>query len=657
MKFIKSISIFIVIFLLLSISSKAENSVIRLNAQSSVASAKTGQKFFIRLTCQLKKPYHTYTLKEQINSEGVGPSPTEITLLPKELIALDGKIISPKPRVEYDSAFMMKVEFLQNNFTFDLPVRAKKDISSIHDKIIVSALMQFCNNSQCLPPDEYKVQVAKDLFKPDKSLILAIEIDSTAGKPTSQTAQAPVVNTPQNTNVSNTISQAEKANTAGSSQPTSFWSALIVAMAAGALALLTPCVFPMVPITVSFFTRRVEQQKGTGLRDASVYALGIIASFTSLGFIFSAIFGASGIQNFINNPWVSLAIAVVFLVFAFNLLGAYELQVPTGLMNKLNAKSQQGNGMFSVILMALTFSLASFSCTGPLIAGALVAASNGQWFYPIISMLGFSTVLAAPFFLLALFPTALNSMPRAGGWMNNLKVVLGLVVIAISFKYINGALAEWDIALTRDVFLSIWIGVTFLITIYILGVFKMSHDSPVESIGSVRIVFAILFATVMFYLISGFSGKQLGTLEAYIPSPETTEATTTINKGSTVKTEPETVWLEDFNQALQLAKTSNKPIFVDFSGKHCANCRIMERTMFPKGKVIDLMNKFVKVRLITDILKEPFTTNKKMQIDRFQSVALPLYVILSPNNELIASQAYTSDESEFLAFLKKGIKE
>ncbi|MDP1615536.1 MAG: cytochrome c biogenesis protein CcdA, partial [Methylococcales bacterium] len=326
----------------------------------------------------------------------------------------------------------------------------------------------------------------------------------------------------------------------------------------------------MVPITVSFFTKRAEQGKGKGLRDSSVYAIGIITTFTAIGFILALAFGASGIQSFATNPFINLAIATIFIVFALNLFGAFEIQLPTSILNKLNSKSQ-GGGIVSVLLMGLTFSLTSFTCTVPFVGSALISAAGGEWFYPIIGMLGFSAVFAAPFFLLALFPSAINKLPKAGGWMNNVKVVMGFLEIAAAIKFISNADLVWALGIMpRDLFLGIWIGIGILITIYIIGLFRLQHDSPVQSVGSMRVVFAIFFASVSFYLVAGLVGRPLGEIDAFLPPPDystiMSDSPTSAVKSVSVttlgnKTIVDEDWLSDYKAAEAQAKAQNKMLF------------------------------------------------------------------------------------------------
>jgi thiol:disulfide interchange protein DsbD len=419
----------------------------------------------------------------------------------------------------------------------------------------------------------------------------------------------------------------------------------------------------MIPITVSFFTKRAEKEKGKGLRDASIYALGIIFTFTALGFLLALIFGATGIRDFAANGWVNLFIAAIFIIFALNLFGAFEIQLPTGLMNKLNSKSQSGTGIVSVLLMGLTFSLTSFTCTVPFVGSALISASGGEWFYPIIGMLGFSAVFAAPFFLLALFPSALTTLPKAGGWMNNVKVVMGFLEVAAAIKFISNADLVWAWGiLPREMFLSIWIACGFFIVFYVLGKFRLPHDSPVDTVGSPRIVFSVIFASITIWLITGLFGKPLGELDAFLPPPDyemitgSAAVSNNLSKLSAKSNENDfSDWYKNYDEAIAVAKDQNKALFIDFTGFTCTNCRLMETNMFPRASIKSKMDEMVKVKLFTDRREEPYLSNKKFQEERFGSIELPLYVILTPDGELIGTKSFTRNEEEFSDFLQKGL--
>jgi thiol:disulfide interchange protein DsbD len=620
----------IIAFFIISISSFAQSTHIKLSAKPSKLTVKAGEDFVIRLNMLIDEHWYTYSLKSQLNKEGIGPTQTEITVTPAELLKIVGNIKAPKPHVKKDEGFEMDIEYYKGSEDFDIPVKAVKDIDFSKDKGQVVAYIQLCDTARCLPPEEYKVEIQNEVFKADKG-----------GTTDSQT-------------------QIDDKKSKG------IFSFLWFAMTAGALALLTPCVFPMVPITVSFFTKRAEKGDGKGLRDSIVYALGIIITFTALGFLLALIFGATGIQDFATNPWLNLFIAVIFIVFALNLFGAFELTLPSGLLNKLNSKSQQGNGIGSVLLMGLTFSLTSFTCTVPFVGSALVSASSGEWFYPIIGMLGFSLVFAAPFFLLALFPTAMQKLPKAGGWMNNVKVVMGLLEIAAAIKFFSNVDLVWAIGiLPKEMFLSIWIGCSILIALYILGVFRLPHDNKIEGVGSLRLMFALFFATVTFYLLSGLFGKPLGELDAFLPPPDynaimskdmSSASMVPVSTDQKTSVKATDDWPYDYKAAVEEAKKQNKNLFIDFTGFTCTNCRWMEINMFSKQSVSSLMSNFVKVRLYTDRKQEPYLSNKAMQMSRFNSIELPLYAIVTPDEQMLATKSFTRNENEFVEFLKKGMK-
>jgi thiol:disulfide interchange protein DsbD len=285
-------------------------------------------------------------------------------------------------------------------------------------------------------------------------------------------------------------------------------------------------------------------------------------------------------------------------------------------------------------------------------------------------MLGFSAVFAAPFFLLALFPSAMSKLPKSGGWMNNVKVVMGFMEIAAAIKFISNVDLVWGWGvLPRELFLAIWIGCATLATLYILGLFKFSLDSNVDRVGGGRAIFAILFASITFYLLSGLYGKPLGELDAFLPPPDyeqhtgaqtggTPVQTASMGGGSSLKTNAEASeenWHSDYKTALAESKKTGKPLFIDFTGFTCTNCRWMERNMFPKQQIVGLMDQMIKVRLYTDRREEPYLSNKTMQQTRFGSIELPLYVVMKPNEEVVGTKAFTRNEGEFTEFLKKGV--
>ncbi|GAB1430568.1 thioredoxin family protein [Ignavibacteria bacterium] len=621
-------------------------------------SGKAGDTVRIKLTLALEKGWHIYDLEQGKRNEaagGIGPNPLEISMKGKTIRL--GRVKAPKSHIEFDSTFGVQTGLYHGTVVFDVPVIIKRDAKRGKYVDSINVFPQVCTDEGICTYPEFALPVTVEVTA--ESASLAVEEPSVAvNQNVEATAQPSEQSKPATSSGAATVtesqSEIEQAKNRG------VWSFLWFAITAGAGALLTPCVFPMVPITVSFFTKRSEKASAKGLRDSLVYALGIIATFTALGFILSLLLGSTGISDFATDPWVNIVIASIFIVFAFNLFGAFEIQIPPALLNKLNAKSSQG-GVGGVLLMGLTFSLTSFTCTVPFVGSALIAASKGEWFYPIIGMLGFSGTFALPFFLLALFPSLLNKLPRAGGWMNNMKVVMGFLEIAAALKFISNVDLAWGLGiLPPNVFLAIWGGCGALITIYVLGLFRLKLDSPVTTIGTPRVVFAIVFSAITIYLFSGMNGTPLGTLTAFLPPPDYEQhvggAATEPASASGIRPEHgngEEVWLSDYKVALAQAKREGKPLFVDFTGFTCTNCRWMETNMFPKPAVRSLMDKMVKVRLYTDRRTEPYTSNKSMMQTRFQTIELPLYAVISPDDHVLDTQTFTRSETEFVEFLNK----
>lgn len=617
-------------------------------------SFKKGDKFKIKLNLSMNKGWHSYAMQSTEKPDDVGPLSTEITVKPASSIAINGKIKSPRGKKEFSKEFEVNIYSYYGTVEIEIPVEAKKDIDIEKEKLFVVLNIQQCNATSCIPPDNFDVKITKQGAEETSADQSTSAQSSDVDQNASNAQQIEKSQTDAQSKTDTTT--AKKATAASNEKDHSIWTTIVTAAVSGLLSILTPCVFPMVPITVSFFTKRTEQTKGKGLRDALAYAVGIITTFTGIGMIFSLVFGASGVQDLATSPWVNLFISLIFIIFALSLFGLFEIQMPTGLINKLNVKSQQGSGISSVLLMGLTFSLASFSCTGPIVGIALAAASQGQWFEPLISMIVFSTCLSMPFFLLALFPSAIQSLPRAGGWMNNIKVVMAFIVIASSFKFINGFLGVFTQPIPRDIVLGVWVSCFFFTALYILGIFKSQHDAPVNGVGTARSLFALLFMTVALYFAAGlFAGKNLGFFEGFLPAQEAQAATLTQTGVSSVNAQSDE-WLGDYKTALEKAKATGKNIFIDFTGKGCTNCKVMERNIFPVPAVAEQMNKMIKVKLVTDTASEQSKSNKLLQSDKFNTVAQPFYVIISPDEQVIATFAFTSSSDEFVAFLKKGVK-
>jgi thiol:disulfide interchange protein DsbD len=374
----------------------------------------------------------------------------------------------------------------------------------------INVRFKACDDTKCLPPRTMKLSAPVTLAaaaaavapapsptpssalqrakpSPSPAPVAAMTANDNGNPAQLSTPPTPAVATSTD---ASTPAGATGQTVSGLTRASSLWSFIWLAMTVGALSLLTPCVFPMVPITVSYFTNHAAGNRKTALRDAVIYALGIILTFTALGVALAVLFGAAGINKFAANPWVNIVITLIFLGFAMSLFGAFNLQVPSSVLTKLDALSRKEEGagrsghIIALLLMGLTFSLTSFTCTAPFVGTLLVMAAGGDWVYPVVGMLSFSTVFALPFFILALAPQLVSQLPKSGGWLNSVKVVMGLLEVAAAMKFLSNVDLVWRWSIfTREVVLATWVAVALLITLYLLGKFQLSHDTPTTHIG------------------------------------------------------------------------------------------------------------------------------------------------------------------------------
>lgn len=628
-----------------------------------------GDSVTVVIKAKIDKYWHTYGLKRVVGPDGFGPEPTVVTLKKSDYAKTIGRVTSSKGHVKFDSTWGAKVEDLDGNVEFMIPVRISQKLKVGTYKLDVKVEFQMCDTASCLAPDDVLVPIEITVIKEADANAAPI-IDTEVDNNETQSGDGEVDSSGGRNGVLGTSSGTatiDSRSEIGDETDKGLWSFFLYAMGVGFLALLTPCVFPMIPITVSFFTKRSEKNRARSLRDALLFAVGIISTFTIIGVLASLIFGESALQDLSANGYMNLGIGLLFILLAFNLFGAFEIQVPVSILNKLNKKSQ-GSGIAAVFLMGFTFSLTSFTCTAPFVSTALtLTAKEGVSLAPMVGMLGFSSAFALPFFFLALFPSLLVALPKAGGWMNNMKVVMGFLEIAAAVKFISTAEFVWNWGvLPREPFLAIWSAVCLLIALYILGVFHMKLDSAVERVSALRAVFAIMFVTMSIWFMAGMLGKPLpADLEALLPPDNYHEI---IN--GTVGTSPtsagldvlgsseksdELVWLSNLDEGKALAKKENKPLFIDFTGFACVNCRWMEKFMFPKESVRSRFKKMVLVQLYTDRKTEPYVTNQTI-MKTFGSVANPMYVLLAADGTYIAQKGYTRDEALFLSFIDQALQ-
>ncbi|MDQ3323794.1 MAG: thioredoxin family protein, partial [Acidobacteriota bacterium] len=611
-----------------------------LESEAKGKTLKSGERFTAKLKAQIEDNWHLYAVEQP---EG-GPYPTKITAAENLPFKIDGKSESPAVITKFDPNFQIETKYFAEQAEFNLPISATSDVKV--DDLAVNVKYQVCDDKVCLPPKTVRVSFAG--FEDVKKSGQRSAVNS---QPTTPENQNPASNNePQTTTFANSQNSTNPINSTNS-----LWSFLWLAVTLGALSLLTPCVFPMIPITVSYFTNHSAGNRGKAIRMATVYSLGIIGTFTLVGMLLAIFVGAAGITLFAANPYVNLLIAGIFLFFAFNLFGAYEIAIPTSILTKLDnltrSREGEGSGIVGALLMGLTFTLTSFTCTSPFVGTILVSASQGNWQMPLVGMLAFSSVFALPFFVLALLPQYVSSLPRAGGWMNSIKVAMGFLEIAAAMKFLSNVdlIWKWEI-FTRNFVLSIWIAIGVILAIYLLGKFQLPHDSKPERIGAIRVVSAILSLAISFYLLTGLFGARLGELESFLP-PELETSRNFFNKSDAEKLQ----WIDnDYEAALAKAKAENKQVFIDFTGYTCTNCRWMEANVFPKKAVEDEMKKFVLARLYTDGDGEIYEKQQLFQEQTFQTVALPFYAIMNSDGKTIATfPGLTRDAQEFVDFLKK----
>jgi thiol:disulfide interchange protein len=418
---------------------------------------------------------------------------------------------------------------------------------------------------------------------------------------------------------------------------------LWLAVTAGAVSLLTPCVFPMIPITVSYFTNHASSQKA-GLRSALIFAGAIVGSFTALGLILALLFGATGVQRFAANPYLNIFLAGLFVAFALNLFGVYQIALPSRALTALDtaARGQEsaGSHVAGAMLMGLTFALTSFTCTAPFVGTVLVTAATGAWRGPAIGMLAYSTVFALPFFVLALIPQWAARLPRAGRWLVSVKVVMGFLELAAALKFVSNADLVWHWGIfNRDVVLALWVALAGLMAAYLVA------SGP----GSIaRLATAAAALGVGIWLATGLVGRSLGELETFLPPPASHRDSYVMNLN----------WhVNDLPGAVALARQSAKPVFIDFTGYTCTNCRWMEANVFARTEVKAELNRFALARLFTDGEGPVYENQQAYQEKTFNTVALPLYAVVAPDGHTIATlPGLTRDPAVFLAFLEKNAR-
>lgn len=600
----------------------------RWELRSAAPAVAPGGDLLLELRLALDDPWHMYSL----TTPKGGPIITTIVLEDSPAIA-SFEVFAPPAQRKFDPNFQIETETYEKEVSFWIKARVAPAAPAGPAEMTARMRYQLCTDKECLPPRRITA-VAKVEVKPGAAVGPAtIPADYQQVYPLPASAEPP--STPG--------MPVPQATPAGQSLA----SFLLVAAGFGFAAIFTPCVFPMIPITMSFFLQQSGGGRGRAVTQALVFCLGIMVLFTAIGLGLSAALGPFAVVQLGSNPYVNGLISAVFLVFALSLLGAFEITLPSGLLTRLNAASNQGGYMGSLI-MGLTFCLAAFACVGPFMGTLLAASVGGDRLQPALGMLAFSAALSSPFFLLALFPSFLSRLPRSGGWMSRVKIVLGFLLLAALLKYLSNidAVLGWGL-LTRERFLALWSILFALPGLYLLGFLRMEGIRADQPVGVGRLLLGTLFLGFALSLLPGMFGARLGELDAYVPAPS--EQSSFAPGGSTAPR-----WAKnDLSGAIERARGANRLVLVAFTGYACTNCHWMKANMFTRPEIQPALANLELVELYTDGTDAVSEANQQFQEKSFQTVAIPFYALLDADQKVVASFAgLTKDPAQFLRFLE-----
>jgi thiol:disulfide interchange protein DsbD len=642
----KKFSWIVLLLMTIAVGALCQEHPARWRASGPGKAVRPGEKFSVRLSASISSGWHMYSITQPSG----GPTTTVITIPAAQQFSLDGKVSGPPPRTAYDANFEMNTETYEDSAEFVIPVTVVSSIRSGDQKLAIDVKFQVCNETMCMPATTEHLTIPVRIETIETAAAMA-------GKSIAQTGPAVSSVPPPVASVSPAASEnsAEGSPSGLGVHRQSIGSFLWLAAAMGGLSLLTPCVFPMIPMTVSYFVNHSGASRRSAVITALLYSLGIILTFTALGLLLAIVFGAGGVNMLAANPWVNVLITAVFLGFAFSLFGAYFIQVPPVLTNKLDSftRRKEGSKVVGALLMGFTFTLTSFTCTAPFVGTLLVMTAQGNWRWPLAGMLAFSTVFAIPFSLLALAPQVLSQLPKSGGWMISVKVVVGFLEVAAAMKFLSNADLVWRWGIfTRQVVLATWVGIGILTISNVLGYLRVSHEEPVSNIGPARLIVAMIVLATTIWLVPGLFGRHLGALEAFLP-PETTSSSADAIEKPQSSPAAEVHWvINDYEVALAQAKRENMPVFIDFTGYTCTNCRWMEANMFSRPEISEELKRYICVRLYTDGNGEIFKHQQTLQQEKFGTVALPFYAILRSDGSVSDTfPGLTKSPSEFLTFL------
>lgn len=621
--------------------------------------------------------------------------PTEIELTVSDKYKAIGGVIEPKPIFEHDELADEDLYYHSNT------VLLKRKIKVLSDKDFeIKGVFSFqtCDDTHCLPPHyaDFTVKVKGVKAKVEEELINQEELDEKIEPVVDESEDELSNDEVKEDNETSTASPVDETNENDgdddSESDKSLITIFLLSFASGLAALLTPCVFPMIPMTVSFFTKQ-SKTRAKGIRNAIMYGISIIVIYILLGTLVTAIFGAEVLNEMSTNPTFNIVFFLILVVFAISFMGAFEIRMPSKWVNKADSRADKG-GIIGIFFMALALALVSFSCTGPIVGSLLVTAATEGGLAPFIGMFGFSLALALPFALFAAFPGWMNTLPKSGGWLNTVKVVLGFLELALAFKFLSNAdLAVQGHFLEREVFLAIWIGIFLVLALYLFGFLTLPHDSKVERLSVGRTLLGTTVVIFVLYMLPGLWGAPLKLISAFPPPLQYAESPLGVGgSGGTAVADhgpegthlgPQNIWVfHDYDKALAYAQQVNKPLFVDFTGHNCVNCRKMEQSVWGEPGVIEILSdEVVVVSLHVDERTElPESEQKTVtyaggrtkklktvgdkwmikQISEYNATAQPYYIMQNTDGEDISKGPATfenhSDPNDFKKWLQESIK-
>ncbi len=608
----------------------------------------------VKFTADIEDGWHLYGL----NLPDGGPISTSFDFSTLDGVELIGEITPTSAPIEkVDMMFHLKLSYWENNVSFTQKFKVTGD-----NGFNIAGQIKFmgCNDKTCLPPQKESFSVGEGTTATD---------NPTETSTATQTAVSSSNASASDNGWWSPIDIPESDNAPQSTADSPWWYIFLIGFLGGLVALLTPCVWPMIPLTVSFFLKK-NTSRSRSITDAVIYGLAIVVIYLVLGLAITIIFGASKLNDLSTNAIFNLIFFALLVVFAISFFGAFDIRLPSSWSTKMDNKAERTTGLLSIFFMAFTLALVSFSCTGPIIGTLLVeAASIGNISGPAIGMTGFALGLAIPFAVFATFPSMLKEMPRSGGWLNSVKVVLGFLELALSLKFLSVAdLAYgWGI-LDREVFVSLWIVIFVLLGLYLLGKIRFPHDDELKSVSVPRFFMALVSLSFAVYLLPGLWGAPLKACSAFVP-PLKTQDFNLYQEGKFQE-------FSDYEAGMQFAAEHNMPVLIDFSGHGCVNCRKMEGAVFDNDKISSIIeDNFVLIKLMVDekhSLANPYkvmengkqvsieTVGEKwsyLQRHKFGANSQPYYIILDNNGQpMTGAYYYDEDVNKFAEWLNSGIK-